>query len=194
MSHVEKAVCRSAPWRGFTRRVVLPWALQGRELSGDVLELGGGSGAMAEQLLASTPAITMCVTDVDPSMVSTATERLAGFGPRATARQADATALPFDDGSFDAVVSWIMLHHTVAWDEALAEAVRVLRPGGLLLGYDLVNVAPMRWLHRAEDTEHRMVGCNELRDALARLPTVDVLVRPALGRIVMRFTARRSPT
>jgi SAM-dependent methyltransferase len=86
-----------------------------------------------------------------------------------------------------------MLHHTVAWEKALTEAVRVLRPGGLLLGYDLVGAGPTRWLHRAEDADHRMVGIDELRAELARLPVVDVSVRPGLGRVVMRFKARRAP-
>lgn len=194
MSRVEKAICRGAPWRTFTRHLVLPWALQGTQLSGEVLEIGAGSGAMAGELLATMPDITMCVTDFDQSMVSTAVENLAGFGSRVTARQADATALPFGDCSVDTVLSWIMLHHTVAWEKALAEAARVLRPGGLLLGYDLIGAGPVRWLHRAEGTEHRMVGIDELRAELARLRVVDASVRPGLGRVVMRFKARRAPT
>ena len=192
MSRVEKAACRSGPWRAFTRRRVLPWALQGADLTGDVLEIGAGSGAMAEELLATTPA-RVCITDVDEDMVATAAERLARFGTRITARQADATALPFDDASFDAVLSWIMLHHTVAWEKALAEAARVLRPGGLLLGYDLVATRPMRWLHRSHD-DHRMIGIDELRAEVARLPFRDVAVRPGLGRVVMRFRATRAAT
>jgi ubiquinone/menaquinone biosynthesis C-methylase UbiE len=192
MSRVEKAFCRSAPWRAFTRHVVLPWALQGTRLDGEVLEIGAGSGAMAQELLATTPAITMCVTDFDQSMVSTSVKNLAGFGTRITARRADATALPVGDSSFDTVLSWIMLHHTVAWEKALTEAVRVLRPGGLLLGYDLVGAGPMRWLHGAEDADHRMVGIDELRAELARLPVVDVSVRPGLARVVMRVKARRA--
>lgn len=194
MSPVQKAFCRSAQWRAFTRQLVLPWALQRTKLTGEVLEIGAGSGAMAEQLLATAPAITMCVTDFDQSMVSTAVENLARFGNRVTARQADATALPFGDSSFDTVLSWIMLHHTVAWEKALTEAVRVLRPGGLLLGYDLVSAGPMRWLGRTEDADHRMVGIDELRTELARLPVVDVSVRPGIGHVVMRFKARRAPT
>jgi 16S rRNA A1518/A1519 N6-dimethyltransferase RsmA/KsgA/DIM1 with predicted DNA glycosylase/AP lyase activity len=65
MSRVEKAFCRSAPWRAFTRRLVLPCALQGTRLDGEVLEIGAGSGAMAQELLATEPAVTMCVTDFD---------------------------------------------------------------------------------------------------------------------------------
>jgi ubiquinone/menaquinone biosynthesis C-methylase UbiE len=190
MSRLETAACRSVPWRAFTRRVVLPWALQGVDARGDVLELGAGSGAMAEQLLRTNPSIAMCVTDFDENMVGTAAARLERFGTRVTARQADATSLPFDDGSFDTVLSWIMLHHTIDWEKALAEAVRVLRPGGQFLGYDLTATGPLRWLHRNDDG-HRMIAVDELRSELSRLPLVDASVRPAVGGIVMRFAARR---
>ena len=74
--------------------------------------------------------------------------RLSQFGDRVTARHADATALPFPDDAFDAVLSWVMLHHTLEWEKALAEAIRVLRPGGQLVGYDLLSTAPLRLLHR----------------------------------------------
>ena len=193
MSRVEKAVCRSVPWRAFTRRVVLPWALQRIPLTGEVLEIGAGSGAMAEEVLATSPAVTLCVTDFDEAMVATAADRLARFGPRVTARQADATALPFADASFDAVLSWIMLHHTIDWETALSEAVRVLRPDGLLLGYDLVGAGPMRWIHPPSDADHRPVGIDELRAELARLPLLEVSVRPGRGHVVMRFMARKAP-
>jgi ubiquinone/menaquinone biosynthesis C-methylase UbiE len=45
-------------------------------------------------------------------------------------RVADAEALPFADGAFDLVYSWGVLHHTPDTRRAIAEAVRVLRPGG----------------------------------------------------------------
>jgi methylase of polypeptide subunit release factors len=56
MSRFEAAFCRSAPWRFWARRVVLPWALQGIQPDGHVLEIGAGSGAMAAELLAAYPA------------------------------------------------------------------------------------------------------------------------------------------
>src|SRR5262249_42088159 len=130
MSRVEAAFCLSAPWRFLARRIVLPWALQDFRPDGEILEIGAGSGAMAEQVLGSFPGVTMTVTDFDQQMVGAASARLARFGDRVTARQADATALPFGDGSFDGVLSWIMLHHAVGWEKAVAEAIRVLRPGG----------------------------------------------------------------
>src|SRR5437588_10461799 len=101
MSPFEPAFCRSAPWRLFARRLVLPWALQGTRPAGRVLEIGAGSGAMAAELLSMFDDLTMCVTDYDEAMVVAAAERLAPFGARAECRLADATALPFPDDSFD---------------------------------------------------------------------------------------------
>src|SRR5437763_15981152 len=95
MSPFEAAFCRSAPWRLFARRLVLPWALQGVRPRGHVLEIGAGSGAMAAEVLSMFEDVDMCVTDFDDAMVAVAVERLAPFGSRGECRQADATSLPF---------------------------------------------------------------------------------------------------
>jgi ubiquinone/menaquinone biosynthesis C-methylase UbiE len=189
MSPVEAAFCRSAPWRLFARRLVLPWALQGLRPAGRVLELGAGSGAMAAELLAMFEDITMCVTDFDDAMVRVAAQRLAPFGDRAECRQADATALPFDDDTFDTVLSWIMLHHTVTWEDAIREATRVLRPGGRLIAYDLLANGPLRLLHEIEGEEHRMIKIEELERVLGSLPLDVVRVRRSAGGLVVRFNA-----
>ena len=190
MSRFEAAWCRSAPWRVLARRVVLPWALQGHRPSGHVLEIGAGSGAMAAELLATCPEITMTVTDVDQAMVAAAAVRLRPFGERATVRVADATSLPFPDGSFDGVVSWIMLHHTLEWEKALAEAARVVRPGGEVVGYDLLSSAPLRLLHQAERARFRMIRFHELRDAVSALPVEQAVLTPSLAGLAVRFLLR----
>src|SRR5918994_644241 len=155
MTPFEQGFCRSVPWRWFARQVVLPWALQGEELSGDILEIGSGSGAMAAELLRRFPDVRLTATDYDDSMVDVARDRLREFGERVDVKQADATQLPFPDESFDAVLSFIMLHHVIDWEKALAEAVRVLRPGGQLLGFDLLDSPVMHLFHRAERSPHR---------------------------------------
>lgn len=76
MSAIEGAFCRSGPWRSFARRSVLPWALDGHRLAGDVLEIGGGSGAMAAGVARDYPDVRLTVTDVDEAMVASARERL----------------------------------------------------------------------------------------------------------------------
>ena len=190
MSPFEAAVCRSAPWRFVARRVVLPWALQGVRPHGRVLEIGAGSGAMAAELLSTFGDISMCVTDVDDGMVTAASDRLRSFADRVELRQADATALPFDDDSFDVVVSWIMLHHAVRWEQALAEVVRVLRPGGRLVAYDLLATGPFRRLHRDDGHHHRAMQLDELQRVLRELLLDDISVRRGRGGIVVRFNAR----
>src|SRR5947208_10234603 len=101
MTPVERALCQSAPWRLFARHVVLPWALGGEVPLGRVLEIGGGSGAMAAELLERYPSTTVVVSDYDEAMVENAARRLRAYGDRVEVRQADATAPPFEDGSFD---------------------------------------------------------------------------------------------
>ena len=59
MSRVERRFCSSGAWRRLVRTTVAPWVLQGRDLQGEVLEVGGGSGASA--LLRSD--LTRCVVD-----------------------------------------------------------------------------------------------------------------------------------
>lgn len=191
MSRFAQAMCRSAPWRLFAGRVVLPWALQGNALRGDVLEIGCGSGAMAAEVLRRFPDVRLTATDYDQSMVGVARRRLAPFGPRADVRQADATALAFPDASFDSALSFIMLHHVVEWEKALAELVRVLRPGGALIGYDLMGDRGGQRLHGREH-DVRLMRRAELETRLAELATKDVVVRPAFGGTAARFTVRRA--
>jgi ubiquinone/menaquinone biosynthesis C-methylase UbiE len=159
-----------------------------------VLEIGAGSGAMAARALASSSHVTMTVTDFDPAMVRAARERLAPFGTRAACGRADATALPFRDGAFDAVFSFVMLHHTLRWEGALAEAVRVVRPGGHVVGYDLLANAPLRRLHPPDDAEHRVIEAHELRDVLAALPLDRADFRPSRRGFVGRFLLRKVAT
>jgi ubiquinone/menaquinone biosynthesis C-methylase UbiE len=192
MTAAESRMCRSATWQRFTSRRVLPWALQGVELSGDVLEIGCGSGAMAAGLLERFPGVRLVATDVDPAMVASARERLAPFGERAVVQEADTTALPFADGEFDAVCSFIMLHHVIRWEEALAEVTRVLKPGGLLVGYDVLATGPMRWLHAIERSSHRLMRVRELRARVRDLPVRQaVLTRSGAGSVV-RFVVEKA--
>lgn len=81
MSRAEQAFCRSAPWNLFARRAVVPWVLRGTTLTGDVLEIGGGSGAMAALVADRCPAARFTVTDLDERMVDAArkTPRVIGW-------------------------------------------------------------------------------------------------------------------
>ena len=83
-----------------------------------------------------------------------------------------------------------MLHHTIEWEKALAEAVRVVRPGGHVVGYDLLSTTPLRALHRAEGARFRMMKFDELRQTVRELPVAQAILTPGWGGFVARFTLR----
>ncbi len=190
MSAIEGAFCRSALWRSFARRRVLPWALDGHSLTGDVLEIGGGSGAMAASMARAHPHVRLTVTDVDDTMVSAARARLS-HDANVAVQVADVTDLPFADASFDAVTSYLMLHHVIAWPDALREAGRALRPGGQLVGYDLTDTHVARWIHRADGSPHRLIAVDELADGLTMAGLASFIVRPSFAGHLMRFSAEK---
>ena len=128
------------------------WAelLDGLSLRGDerILDLGCGRGAvllMAAQHLTTGRAVGVDLwRRVDQSGNSAeATRRNAiaeGVADRVELHTGDMTALPFEDNSFDVVVSSLAIHNIsgrAGREKAISEAVRVLRPGGRLLIADV---------------------------------------------------------
>ena len=97
---------------------------------GDVLDIASGDGVLAE-LLAPHSGRYVCI-DTSPRVVAAAAERLRRFG-NVEVREGDMHALPLDDGSFDLVVLMHALTYAGKPAQAVSEAARVLRPGGLLL-------------------------------------------------------------
>lgn len=102
----------------------------------DVLEAGCGPGFVTELLLDLVAAGTVTATDVDPEMVARTTARL-GDRDRLSVVEASATALPFADGSFDAVTARLLLQHLPAPEKAIAEFARVLKPAGRIFVTDV---------------------------------------------------------
>ncbi len=190
MSDLESMFCRTRLWRVYARKAITPKVLRG-PIGPQVLEIGCGSGAMAAAVLDDHPEITRYVaTDVDPKMIEVAERELSAFGSRAEARVIDATGLPYDDGTFDTVCSWLMLHHTIEWESVVADAVRVLRPGGRFVGYDLDDTAPNRFVHTLTRSTVRMAGLDDLRTHLTSLGLRDVKVSAAgVGAYLFTATA-----
>lgn len=190
MSALERGFCRSGPWTLLTTRLILPWALQGVQPQGEVLELGAGSGGMAEAMISRFPGVRVTVTDVDPAMVHAARHRFMGQADTRV-EQVDATDLPYDDHAFDYVVSFLMLHHVIDWHGALAEASRVLRPGGRLVGYDLAKTRIARWVHVADRSPHRPVRTEELAPQLTRAGFGSIAVDRSFHGHVVHFVAEK---
>jgi ubiquinone/menaquinone biosynthesis C-methylase UbiE len=192
MPAVARMVVTSPPYRMLVRRVLVPWVLGDERPVGEGLEIGAGCGVMSAELLAAFPSLRMLTTDYDPKMVRTARRTLRSFGDRVETARADAANLPLADGRFDLVLSAAMLHHVPAWQDAVAEAVRVLRPGGRLIGYDPIEAALSRLVHITERKTTRMLHAGELEAQLARLAVIDVRVRPAVRGTVIRFSATKA--
>lgn len=95
---------------------------------GDLLDAGSGDGTIA-QLLAPRARSVTCL-DRSEKMLAAARARLAGLPVRFV--RGDLHAMPAADASFDQVLLFNVLTHAAAPPRVLAEAVRVLRPGGTL--------------------------------------------------------------
>jgi SAM-dependent methyltransferase len=103
-----------------------------------VLDLGCGGGHVAFRAapLAHDVVAYDLSTDMLAAVARTATQR--GLTNIAT-RQGSAETLPFDDAEFDFVLSRYSAHHWHGFGRALAEAHRVLRPGGRALFMDAIS-------------------------------------------------------
>lgn len=95
-----------------------------------VLEVGLGTGSDFCQWL-RVGAIAHGV-DLTRASVDMVKRRIALEGMTAEVEVGDAESLPYPDKSFDIYYSWGVLHHTPDIDASLAEAFRVLKPGGTL--------------------------------------------------------------
>jgi len=122
--------------------------------SGDVLEIGGGTGANLPYYGAAVETLT--VTEPDTLMLRRLERRAREHAPLAKVLRAPAEDLPFDDATFDTVVSTLVLCGVDDQPRALRELHRVLRPGGRLVFMEHVRSDEPR-LARLQD---RMNGIN----------------------------------
>ena len=97
-------------------------------VSAAVLDVGCGTGRLLDRLGSARPGWSLFGVDRSTGMTSAA-RRLR---PSLPVVQGTAEALPYEEGSFDAVVTTLSFHHWADKPSALAEVFRVLRPGGVL--------------------------------------------------------------
>jgi ubiquinone/menaquinone biosynthesis C-methylase UbiE len=118
------------------------------QAAGEVLEVAAGTGLN----LPCYPAeVTLTGLDLSEGMLAIARDRARRLGRPVTLRQGSAQQLPFADGSFDTVLCTFGLCAIADPAAAVAEMVRVLRPGGRLILVDHVAsssrvVRGMQWL------------------------------------------------
>ena len=136
-----------------------------------VLELGAGTGINLDLYPEGVRDLTL--VEPDPHMAKRLRTRLAELPRRATVAEESAERLPFDDDSFDTAVATLVLCTIPDPAAALAEAARVLKPGGRLIFIEHVRAEEpglARWQDRLEKPWRFLGdGCHCNRDTVAAI-------------------------
>ena len=155
-----------------------------------VLDLGCRSGALTQHFLGGNSVVGL---DIDAA----ALEKAATLGIQPVQANVE-EPLPFEDGSFDAVVAGELFEHLQFPDALVAEIVRVLRPGGVLAG-SVPNAfrvqSRLRFLRgeppEDDPTHLRMFSPAALRQLLSRFGRVELrYVGGRYARLNARLFAR----
>jgi ubiquinone/menaquinone biosynthesis C-methylase UbiE len=139
--------------------------------SGRVLEVGGGTGFNLPYY--GEGVSELVVTDPLEGMLRRVERRGRRLGRPVVTEQASAEALPFEDGSFDAVVGSLVLCSVDDQERALSEIRRVLKPGGSYLFLEHVRADEPELAQRQDRFERIWgvvaFGCRPNRDTLPRI-------------------------
>lgn len=165
------------------------------EARGRTIDLGAGTGANVG--LFPEAVTELVLAEPDPHMAAKLRPKLSAAGSSAELVDAPAERLPFEDSSFDTAVFTLVLCTVPDPQAALAEAARVLKPGGRLLFVEHVraeDASLVRWQDRLEKPWCFLAdGCHCNRDTVAaieaspltvervkrgRLPKAPPIVRP----------------
>jgi ubiquinone/menaquinone biosynthesis C-methylase UbiE len=144
------------------------------EAKGRVLEIGAGTGGNLAFYGPDVESLT--VTEPDPAMLRRLERTVRATAPTATVLRAPAEDLPFEDDTFDVVVSTLVLCGVDDQPRALREARRVLHPGGKLLFIEHVRADDARLARRQDrmnGLNRFLVGCECNRPTLGTIHAAD---------------------
>ncbi len=134
-----------------------------------VLEIAAGTGAVTREMAARLPpGARITATDLNPSMLDAAKAR-QGDDARIAWQQADALALPFADGSFDAVVCQFGVMFFPDRVKGYREALRVLKPEGAFLFDAWDRIAENHFAFAISETL-KLIYADDPPDFMARVP------------------------
>jgi ubiquinone/menaquinone biosynthesis C-methylase UbiE len=166
MNTLEHFLCSSSLWRYISQRQLLPWFLSGARLGDHVLEIGAGSGAATAHLRKRVARVTSLEYDHS----STLKLKDQHNGHSGSVLRGDAAQLPFASETFSSAIAILVLHHLQSrhlQDRAFAEVLRVLRPGGVFLAFEIND----NWIHKLGHFKSTFTPLSP-GSAFARLTTV----------------------
>jgi len=185
MNENHARVCTSPEWAQHIQTAVLPALTRDIDLGDQMLEVGPGPGAATEWL--RTEVRTLTAIEVDPGAAAVLAARYAGTNVEIVT--GTAAELSYPHASFDSVGCFTMLHHvpTLALqNKILAEAFRVLRPGGVLIGSDSLASSDLHHFH-ADDTYNPV----DPASVLSRLQTVGFGKITVIVDDILKFIAAK---
>lgn len=180
-------VCTSPEWAEYLQSEVLPALTAGADLGAEMLEIGPGPGAATEWLRHKVGQLT--AVEVDQEAAGLLQQRYTGTNVQIVV--GSGTDLGYPDCSFDSVGCFTMLHHVptaAAQNQILAEALRVLRPGGVFLCSDSLASAGLHHFH-VDDTYNPI----EPASVISRLQTVGFGPMTVTVGHELRFAAWKQP-
>lgn len=186
MNENHAKVCGSAEWAECIQTEILPAVTSGVELGDNMLEIGPGPGAATEWLRHKVTRLT--AVEVDDEAAVLLKERYAGTNVEILT--GSGAELGFPDESFDSVGTFTTLHHVptaALQNKILAEALRVLRPGGVLIGSDSLASNDLHHFH-ADDTYNPV----EPATLLTRLQTLGFAEITVIVDWSVKFIARKA--
>lgn len=176
MDTPEEALAYDAMDHAEVNRVFVDDLLSAGAVPGEVLDLGTGTAQIPVELCRRDDAFRVTAVDLSANMLHLARAKIevAGLAHGIRLSLVDAKQLPYAKGRFPAVMSNSIVHHIPQPGRVLAEAWRVLAPGGLLFVRDLLRPADDEEVRRLVDTyaagatEHqRRLFDDSLRAALS---------------------------
>ncbi len=142
-------LCGSPEWIAFLHDDLLPRLVAGVDLGHEMLELGPGPGGATEWLRHRVRRLT--AIELDPVSAQKLDARFPDGNVSIV--RGDCAHTDLADESFDSVCCFTMLHHVASaalQHAVLAEAFRLLRPGGVLIGSDSLASNELRLFHAGD--------------------------------------------
>jgi ubiquinone/menaquinone biosynthesis C-methylase UbiE len=185
MNENHATVCTSPEWAEYIQADILPAVTRDIDLGQHMLEIGPGPGAATEWLRHRVGKLT--AIEIDDVAARLLAARYAGTNVEIMT--GSAASLGYPDASFDSAGCFTMLHHvptTAVQNKILAEAFRVLRPGGVLVGSDSLASNDLHHFH-ADDTYNPV----DPASLLSRLQTLGFGQITIMVDDVLKFVARK---